>query len=888
MPGFQAQNPRRNPSPIEPRRFLLAALLGIGAIAGSLRAQVPAPSTAAQPASEDAVELSVFVVTGEKDDGYRSTQTISGSRTVEDLKDIANSISIYNRELIDDLQVTTIAELSEFGIAGERNPDPREQERFVFRGIVNNYQLRDGFIWYLPVDTFSIERVEILRGPNAFLYGEAGPTGSINQMTKRASTIRDFTNVRATVGSFGLMRTEADLNRRLGKRVSLRANIAWQDSEGFQNHTYRGFTGIALAGRFQLTKNTTFDAAYEAGRIRENRSFGMLNDRYSTTELLGTTASLSNTAGGVTFIPALGAIYDMVGTRVSSGLYMVQPNTDIQPRELNFLGPNAPMRFQYHSFSANMEHRAGKNLTLQASVNWQESFQYRDNIAGTGSNSIYIDRNPTLPGGAANPNYGRYYTEYYHQRRNKKNIVRDARLSAAYNLKLPFTTQRIIATASQHQDNPDQVIYSEYVDPTTSSFKGTLVNANTLAAFTSNNTIMNRNYFYRRFYIGDGDGANLTSWAPVDGRSVVRYDAAANSTAGRTVDRRFYTPSYGIGSSGSYWGGRIRTMVGWRHDAFNSNVSREFYNVFTQQAYRLEERPVEPTDVELSAYNIGGVVHATDFVSPFFNYAEAYSISFSEGSDAYKVGTKEGLPIGDGYEMGLRWSLFGGRLESNWTYYVTDQQRDRNEPNPATEVKNELAAIFSDFNTAGRDTQTVRSSGVEIETLANLTKRWTLTFNFATNEVETTETLPQLREFQARARAQNAPTPLLDAFLDSVKDGTPLRGYTKLRGNLVTRYTFGGDLLKGLSVGGGVQYRDRSFLGNLDRDRDGTAEMIWAPGYVVWNLSLGYSAKVWGQNTSYQLGVTNLFDREYYRANTLNNGSWNPGRTFRFSATVRF
>lgn len=856
----------------------------LGCLASAFGAEAPA-----QPAQEETLEMSVFVVSGAKDEGYRSTQTVSGSRTVEDLKDIANSISIYNRELIDDLQVTTIAELSEFGITGERNPDPTLQERFVFRGVVNNFQLRDGFIWYLPVDTFSIERVELLRGPNAFLYGEAGPTGSINQMTKRATTTRDFATARLTAGSYGLLRSEGDINRRIGKTLAVRANVAWQDSEGFQHHVYRRFKGLALAGRWQPFRGTSVDVAYEGGTIRENRAMNMLSERFTTTALNNTTASLTNTAGGVTLVPSLNnAIYEMTGTRVSTGLYALYPDEALQPRWLNTQGPDLPYRYNYHSLSANIEQRVGKNLTLQAAFNWQESFRYIDNVSGTGSRAIYLDVNPTLPGGAANPNFGKYYTEYYHRRTNGGNIVRDVRLSAVYDLKLPFTTQRLIATGLQHQDNPFQVVYSEYVDATSASFKGSLINANTLAAFSTNTTTLTRNYFYRRLYLADGDAPSLTAWNTVPGRSVMRYDPSANGTAGRTVDRRFYTPAYGFGSSGSYFGGRVRTMVGWRHDAFNSNVSRSFYNPVTNEEYRLAERPMEPTDTKLSAYNLGGVWHMTKWVSPFFNWAESYSISYGIGSDTYKIGTVEGLQSGDGFESGLRWSLLDGKLESNWTYYETDMKGDRNEPSPDTNVKNELAALFSDFNTSGRDLQTVRSKGYEFETLANLTRNWTLTFNFGSNKVVTSETLPFLRGFQARARQENKPTPLLDAFLDTVKDGTPLRGYTKLRGNLITRYTFTGDLLKGLSVGGGAQYRHQTFLGNLDMDRDGSAEMIWAPGYTVWNLFVGYSTKVWGRNTSYQLGVANLFDKDFYRANTLNAGSWNPGRTFRFSATVRF
>src|SRR5881396_2513418 len=39
---------------------------------------------------DEAVMLSIFQVTGQKDEGYRSTQTVSGSSTIENLRDIPN------------------------------------------------------------------------------------------------------------------------------------------------------------------------------------------------------------------------------------------------------------------------------------------------------------------------------------------------------------------------------------------------------------------------------------------------------------------------------------------------------------------------------------------------------------------------------------------------------------------------------------------------------------------------------------------------------------------------------------------------------------------------------------------------------------------------------
>lgn len=164
--------------------FAVAPTRAASNVAGSL---APAPAQGA--AKEEPVVLSIFQVTGDKDEGYRSTQTVSGSRTLADLRDTPNSISVLNRELLDDLIATKISDAMFFAVTGEIDTNGESaNEGFVFRGILANLRLRNGVTWYGGTsDSYAIERVELLRGPQAFLYGEGTAGGLINQLTKQAS-----------------------------------------------------------------------------------------------------------------------------------------------------------------------------------------------------------------------------------------------------------------------------------------------------------------------------------------------------------------------------------------------------------------------------------------------------------------------------------------------------------------------------------------------------------------------------------------------------------------------------------------------------------------------------------------------------------------------------
>src|SRR5690606_36812844 len=106
--------------------------------------------------------------------------------------------------------------------------------------------------------------------------------------------------------------------------------------------------------------------------------------------------------------------------------------------------------------------------------------------------------------------------------------------------------------------------------------------------------------------------------------------------------------------------------------------------------------------------------HAFDFLSLYYNYAETVGLSSGFGPAGLNVGTVRGPLTGDGEEMGLRWSLLDGRIESNWTYYITNgTNQNANPAVPADVRQDELAAIFDDIDPSGIDTPATKATGLE-------------------------------------------------------------------------------------------------------------------------------------------------------------------------------
>ncbi|MBI4626736.1 MAG: TonB-dependent receptor plug domain-containing protein [Verrucomicrobia bacterium] len=880
-------NPPRRRSAFALSHAIITSLL----FAPSLWAQATAgagasakPQTGTQ--TEEPTTLPVFEVRTDKDEGYLSTHAVTGSRTLERLKDTPNSISVMNRELMDDLNITTPSELLAYAVTGQPGDDTTATTpQHVFRGIVSNVQLRNNLKTLGALDAYSLERVEILRGPNSFLFGEGTAGGTMNMLTKQGQ-FRDFQKVNLLFGSYDLHRIEVDVNRRLHDKVAVRFDLAYQDEGGFVNHTKRNFKGAYGVVTYRPFRDTFINANGEKTVTRRTVADGILADAFDTTQRTGATTAYTATTGGRTLFAATGQTFNVVGQRRSSGTNAIVLDTSLLPREANYWGPNAHHNIDAESFNISVAQKVGENLNIQAAAARYKIFRHTRSNAGSSSAGIYLDTNPTLPGGATNPNLGQKFTEYYVTDLEHVEMIHDARLTVVYDLKLPVTTQKIMATGSLQDDIPDRRFYrtSEFVDPASPLFNGSLINANTLAAYVANNTTLNNNRFYRRYYLKDGDGARFTGNNLVAGTSKMIFDSPSDGATGRLSDRKFETPSVGFGVSGSYFKNRINTLIGWRRDAFiQRTLSRALYNHFTGLEYKVPETVVSPVKIYKNSINYGGVFHVAKFVSAYVNYAESVGLSAGFGGAQLIPGTLRGVAGGDGYEYGLRWSFLEGRIESNWTYYITNVLNQAASPGIPTAARNELAAIFTDINQSGGDWQQTKSSGLEFETIANVTKNWRLIWNIASNELATSNRYPALRSYQARAKEQSKPTPETDAFLLTVPDGTPLPGFTKTTSNLVTNYRFDEGVLKGFTFGGGFQYRAKTYRANFDFNRDGVNEEVWSPGYFLGNLMAAYRTKLMNRAVSINLNVNNILNKDYFISRGLGTGTWGGLTSFRIA-----
>ncbi len=152
------------------------------------------------------------------------THTHSATRTAVPLRDLPQTIQVVDRATLNEQQVYRIDEALK-NVAGINLSS--SYGTYNFRGFNTSAGsfLTNGIKGSVyPEGVFpslsNVEKVEVMRGPNAILFGENAVGGNINFVTKqpkKATTV----NATATIGSFALYRFQGDATGSLNKKGSL-------------------------------------------------------------------------------------------------------------------------------------------------------------------------------------------------------------------------------------------------------------------------------------------------------------------------------------------------------------------------------------------------------------------------------------------------------------------------------------------------------------------------------------------------------------------------------------------------------------------------------------------------------------------------------------------
>ncbi|WP_323161488.1 TonB-dependent receptor [Pseudomonas fluorescens] len=150
-----------------------------------------------------------------------------------------------------------------------------------FTGQSSVMQLYDGNRLYtgmgtvtFPVDTWSVERVDVLRGPASVLYGEGATGAVVNVIPKKPFAGEIENHVRVGYGSFDRQQQAFDSGGSLTDTLSYRLNLNRLRSNGWVDRGDSSSDFISAALRWQATDDLTFTLAHDYGDQRPQNDFG--------------------------------------------------------------------------------------------------------------------------------------------------------------------------------------------------------------------------------------------------------------------------------------------------------------------------------------------------------------------------------------------------------------------------------------------------------------------------------------------------------------------------------------------------------------------------------------------------------------------------------------
>ncbi|MEI6588709.1 MAG: TonB-dependent receptor plug domain-containing protein [Verrucomicrobiota bacterium] len=240
---------------------LLSLLVPVFLNATSVFSQTAAPLARADA---EVVQLDAFEVKTDENRGYTASETMTGSRVKTQIIDLPYQVNVITSEFLEDFglfelsdNITQIGGFTGLDVGGN----------FVLRGFISSNQLRDGFFRLGRYGSSNIDRIEIIKGPSAAIYGRSSPGGMMNMISKmpKSSESQKFY---ANYGGYGTQRVSFEatgplLHSKLGDTNYIVTASNYQRDFGadwtlMRNKEYY----MAIDHKFSDSSKLTFMAEY--------------------------------------------------------------------------------------------------------------------------------------------------------------------------------------------------------------------------------------------------------------------------------------------------------------------------------------------------------------------------------------------------------------------------------------------------------------------------------------------------------------------------------------------------------------------------------------------------------------------------------------------------
>ncbi len=205
-----------------------------------------------------------IVVTGAAE-GYGADDGSTATKTATPLINVPQAVAVITDDQLQDQAIRQLGEALRYipGISLETGEGHRDE--IFIRGQETSADfyldgLRDDAQYYRSL--YNIERIEVLKGANALIFGRGGGGGVVNRVSKTAQPGDTFTEMEGSVNNFGAFALAADVNQPLSDTVSARLNATYEEF-GSNRDSYEGrFIGISPTVTVEAGPDTRITATY--------------------------------------------------------------------------------------------------------------------------------------------------------------------------------------------------------------------------------------------------------------------------------------------------------------------------------------------------------------------------------------------------------------------------------------------------------------------------------------------------------------------------------------------------------------------------------------------------------------------------------------------------
>ena len=191
---------------------------------------------------------------------------LNALKTPTPIIDVPQSVVVISSEQIESRAYTSITDIVNYVPGLNSSQGEGHRDSVVFRGVRSTADffvdgVRDDVQYYRPL--YNVEQVEVLKGPNALLFGRGGTGGLLNRVTKKGVLGEAFTQIGASIDTFGGAALQVDRNVDVSETAALRVNASYESLENHRDFFDGDRLGVNPTLKLQLSEATTVDLSYE-------------------------------------------------------------------------------------------------------------------------------------------------------------------------------------------------------------------------------------------------------------------------------------------------------------------------------------------------------------------------------------------------------------------------------------------------------------------------------------------------------------------------------------------------------------------------------------------------------------------------------------------------